>query len=90
MVASRKSPVRPVRVDQAGDDEAAPGVDPLGVRRRGSKVVADRSDDAVTDENVAVNEVTDARVDSDDVAASDDQFVWHDGSQPPVFEGYGK
>jgi hypothetical protein len=80
----------PVRVDQARDDEAAPGVDHLGLRRRWGKVVADLSDDAVTNKDVAVDEVTEARVDSDDVAALDEQFGGHDGSQPPEFEGYGK
>lgn len=80
----------PVRVDQARDDEPAPGVDHLCLRRRCDQVVADLSDEAVTNEDVAVDEVTEARVDSDDVAALDEQFGGHDGSQPPVFEGYGK
>jgi hypothetical protein len=70
----------PVSVNQAGDDEAAPRIDHLGVRRRRHKIVADFSDDAITDEHVAVDQVTKARVDSDHVAALDQDLFGHDDS----------
>ena len=41
---------------------------------------ADFGDDAVTDEHVAVDQVTKARVDSDDVAALNKDLCGHDGS----------
>jgi hypothetical protein len=70
----------PVSVNQAGDHEAASRVDHLGVRRRRNKVGADLRDDAITDEHVAVDQVTKARVDSDDVAALNKDLFGHDGS----------
>jgi hypothetical protein len=43
-------------------------------------VRSDVGDDAFTDEHVAVDEVTEARVDSDDVAALNKDLFGHDGS----------
>ena len=53
-------------------------------------MAADLGDDTVPDEHVTADNVTEARVDRDDVAGVDEQFVGHSGSQPPVFKGWGK
>ena len=54
------------------------------------QVRADFSDDAVTDKHVAVNEVTNAWVDSDDVAALNKDLFGHDDPTLRAGNGYGK
>jgi hypothetical protein len=73
----RALPDMPMRVDQAGDHEPALRVDYLSVRRRRSKIAADVGNDAVTDEHVSFDEVTKARVDSDNVAALNKNLFGH-------------
>ena len=69
----------PVSVNQSGYHKTAPGVDHLSVRRRRHKVTADFSDDAVTEEHVAVDEVTKARVDSNYVSTFNKDLCGHGG-----------
>jgi hypothetical protein len=70
----------PVSVNQAGDHESARGVDHLGVGCPRRELGTDVSDDAATDEHVAVDDVTQALVDSDDVAALNKDLFGHGGS----------
>jgi hypothetical protein len=67
-----------VGVDQAGDDQAAGRVDDLGVGRRGAQVGADGGDHAVGGEDVPDRQVAQVRVDGDDVAPLDEEFLRHD------------
>jgi hypothetical protein len=65
-------------VDEAGDHQAAVDIDHLSVRGAGRECRSDGGDDVVADEDVAVGQIAELRVDGDDVAARDEKFSGHD------------
>ena len=67
-----------VRVDQAGGDQAAIGVDRFG-RRRGV-TVADGLDQAIADRHPAILQLTSLGVERGDAPGTTNHEIGHDGS----------